>query len=94
MSNTVIIEETLLSGKLEPEAEIEGKIFSEFELKGELALPVGYRDYDGPYNVIPKVVSQELDTADKHLSKDVTVEAIPYYEVSNQTGKTIIIGGN
>lgn len=57
-------------------------------------MPIGYEDYSGPYTVTPKVESQSLSTADKHLSHDVTIEPIPYYEVSNQNGKTVIIGGN
>ena len=57
-------------------------------------MPIGYEDYAGPYKVTPKVESQALSTADKHMTHDVTIEPIPYYEVSNQNGKTIIIGGN
>ena len=57
-------------------------------------MPVGYEDYTGPYEVTPKVESQSLSTADEHMAHDVTIEPIPYYEVSNQNGKTIIIGGN
>ena len=56
-------------------------------------MPVGYEDYTGPYEVTPKVESQSLRTEDKHMAHDVTIEPIPYYEVSNQNGKTIIIGG-
>lgn len=95
MSSAVVIEEGVLSGRIKTDGVLEGHIVTGGGLLvGTVSLPVGYTDYNGPYNVIPKVVSQELDTADKHLTKDVTVEAIPYYEVSNQTGKTIIIGGN
>lgn len=57
-------------------------------------MPVGYEDYTGPYEVTPKVESQSLNTEDKHMAHDVTIKPIPYYEVSNQNGKTIIIGGN
>lgn len=71
-----------------------GSIVSEGILRGSLSMPIGYEDYSGPYTVTPKVESQSLSTADKHLSHDVTIEPIPYYEVSNQNGKTVIIGGN
>lgn len=71
-----------------------GSIVSEGALRGSLSMPVGYEDYTGPYAVTPKVEPQSLSTADKHLSHDVTIDPIPYYEVSNQNGKTVIIGGN
>ena len=53
-------------------------------------MPVGYEDYTGPYEVTPKVESQFLSTADKHMAHDVTIETIHYYEVNNQNRKTII----
>lgn len=84
MSEAIIRSEGILSGS----------IVSEGILRGSLSMSIGYEDYSGPYAVTPKVESQSLSTADKHLSHDVTIEPIPYYEVSNQNGKTIIIGGN
>ena len=76
------------------EGALSGSIVSEGILRGSLSMPIGYEDYSGSYTVTPKVESQSLSTADKHLSHDVTIEPIPYYEVSNQNGKTVIIGGN
>lgn len=52
-------------------------------------------EYNGPYNVVPKVEPQTLQTAQKTLTQDVKVFAIPYAEVSNQKGGiTATIGGN
>lgn len=48
--------------------------------------------YEGPYEVIPRVIAQSLSTATKGMRRDVTVEAIPYYETSNPSGTTAIIG--
>ena len=49
--------------------------------------------YQGPYEVIPKPwVDQYLDTDNKMMAQDVRVFEIPYYEVSNISGKTVIIG--
>lgn len=50
--------------------------------------------YTGSYEVTPKVEqSTVLETANKVLSKDVTVKKIPQFEVSNESnGKTLIIG--
>lgn len=94
MNKVIMIEEKNLIGGIESEGTLQGTIILEGVLKGTLALPVGYEDYSGSYNVVPKIKVQSLPTADKHLKENVTVEPIPYYEVSNLTGKTIIIGGN
>lgn len=64
---------------------------------GEAGLfyPVETSDvYDGSYVVIPSNREQMLETANKLMSKDVTVKEIPYYETSNESGTTVYIGGN
>lgn len=61
-------------------------IISERILDGEAGI------YDGEYRVIPKVSEQTLQTTRKFMTKDVTVEKIPLYEVDNNKGTTIIIG--
>ena len=94
MSKAIVVEEGVLAGKIGSEGTLFGSIVSERALSGSLSMPVGYEDYTRPYEVTPKVESQSLSTADKHIAHDVTIEPIPYYEVSNQNGKTIIIGGN
>lgn len=55
--------------------------------------PEGIETYEGDYNVIPKTAEQELYTKNKMMKDDVTVQKIPYHEVSNQTGTTVVIGG-
>lgn len=51
--------------------------------------------YTGDYEVTPKIEAQKLDTANRSMEKDVTIHAIPYYEVDNASnGQTIVIGGN
>lgn len=94
MSNASMVSEKTLSGKLQVESDISGKLTAEIDIKGSLILPIGYEDYAGPYRVKPKTEPQTLATGDRHLTEDVSIDAIPYYEVSNATGKTIIIGGN
>lgn len=42
--------------------------------------------YDGPYEAIPKVEAQTLPTAKKLMTDDVTVQGVPFYEVSNDHG--------
>ena len=52
-------------------------------------------DYTGEYEVISKVNEDEtLDTAKKYLRNNIVVKAIPYAEVSNESGgRTVTIGG-
>lgn len=48
--------------------------------------------YTGDYNVIPRVYEQSLETRQKSMSNDVTIQEIPKAEVSNIYGITITIG--
>lgn len=50
--------------------------------------------YTGEYSVTPEVdTAQTLETAGTYMTNDVTVKAIPDYEVSNEAGgNTFIIG--
>ena len=48
-------------------------------------------EYEGPYEVTPKTSEQVLPTKMKGMAKDVIVEAVPYIEVSNESGTTVII---
>lgn len=49
--------------------------------------------YEGAYEITPKTSTQTLDTAQKFMSEDVTVNAIPFYETSNTSGgNTVYIG--
>lgn len=49
--------------------------------------------YEGEYDITPKAEKQTLETKDKAMKQNVTVAEIPYHEVSNDTGTTVIIGG-
>lgn len=55
----------------------------------------GFPLYRGEYEVTPKVTEQTLETAMRSMDSDVTIHAIPYYEVDNiYQGQTVIIGGS
>ena len=48
--------------------------------------------YTGEYNVVPKAAEeQRLPCAGKKMKEDVTVQRVPYYETSNDTGITVYI---
>lgn len=47
--------------------------------------------YTGSYEIVPQVAAQTLDTANKVMTDDLTVTAIPYYQTSNVSGDTVYI---
>jgi hypothetical protein len=50
-------------------------------------------EYQGEYNVTPKIVEQTLPTKEKLLLEDMTIKAIPFFNVSNTSGgSTVYIG--
>lgn len=49
--------------------------------------------YGGPYEIVPAVKEQRLETAHKMLDENLVVKEIPYSEVSNlANGLTVTIG--
>jgi hypothetical protein len=49
--------------------------------------------YVGDYEITPKITAQKLETCDKVMRDDLTINAIPYAEVSNvSNGTTVTIG--
>lgn len=67
-----------------------------FRIRFEEGIPTGELPlYTGEYEVTPKVTEQTLETAMRSMDSDVTIHAIPYYEVDNiYQGQTVIIGGS
>ena len=61
-----------------------GKI--EIEVDGKIYIAGDCDNYTGIYEVTPKIFAQHLETKEKHLNENVQIEAIPYYEVGNQSG--------
>ena len=49
--------------------------------------------YNGPYEITPSVDAKTIPTAQKLMKNDITVDGIPYSEVSNASnGYTVNIG--
>lgn len=60
---------------------------------GEVFLINTGETYEGDYNVIPRVYQQVLETKDKLMLDDVTVEIIPLAKTINlSNGYTVTIG--
>ena len=51
---------------------------------------VGGTIYDGEYEITPRVTAQTMSTRDKVMLDDVTIQAIPVYETSNNSGGTTV----
>ena len=69
------------------------KIDTEFSEFQEISVIDEIETYDGPYVVTPAIDSQVLPTAQKRMTDNMTVKAIPYFQTSNpQMGETVYIG--
>ncbi len=49
--------------------------------------------YKGPYEVLPALESQVMETASKRMVQDATILPIPIYRVSNNSGGTTVTIG-
>ena len=83
----------ILKGRVVSYGSLLAKIQTEGMLTGQLTKPIGYQMYSGEYEVTPKVTSQILETSQKVMNNDVTINKIPIFEVSNSSGGiTVSIG--
>lgn len=79
-------EETVLDIELEDS--------EEFDIDFSETLDTGvYGDseYEGVYEIVPKVDAQSLPTKEKYLKEDVTIHGVPYFETDNEVGTTVYI---
>jgi hypothetical protein len=84
-----------LRGNIRSLLTLSGNICSKGSLNGVISKPqyVNHEKYQGDYEVTPKVEAQTLPTKDKVLIDDMTIKAIPFYNVSNTSGgNTVYIG--
>lgn len=49
--------------------------------------------YGGSVDITPSNAAQTIPTANTALTDDITVQAVPYAEVQNAYGTTVLIGG-
>ena len=83
-----------LRGRLAASGLLRGKVAGIGSLVGKMSMPVGYVDYSGSYDITPKVTAQVLQTKDKHMTDDVTIKKIPYFDVSNDAGGSTVYIAN
>lgn len=74
---------------------IDGEVRLECQIDGEAEKILLVNDteaYQGPYTVIPQAWDQTvLQTEGLMMTDNVTVTEVPYFETSNQYGKTVYI---
>ena len=75
---------------------LNGSISSRGTLSGTISKPefLGGEEYQGAYEVTPKVEAQTMPTKHKVLKDDITVKSIPYFNVSNTSGGSTVYIGN
>lgn len=89
----MISQSSALVGKIVPSGGLTAQMSAPGSLIGSLSKPSGYADYTESYEVTPKVTKQSLKTKDKHMTNDVTIKKIPFFNVSNEAGgSTAYIG--
>lgn len=83
-----------LAGSISNDSSLSGSLQKQEALYGRVLINTEYSDYVGSYKITPTIKGSVLNTSDKHMVNDVDILGIPYYEVSDDFGKTIIIGEN
>lgn len=64
----------------------------QFEDVQEVLVGIDSEYYEGSYEVTPTVDGVTLETARKTMSRDLTINPIPYYDTGNESGgRTIYI---
>lgn len=86
-----------IHGELTSGETVHGELANGKTIRGELVpggiASVDYPPYTGNYVVTPSVEEQKLATKQKLLIEDLTIEKIPYSQVSNMSnGITVTIG--
>ena len=85
-----------LKGRISGQGNLNGNIRDKAKMSGTLhyakSKPLPY--YEGEYELTPVWENVTLETKQKSMKENVTMQAIPYAEVDNLAGgKTVIIGG-
>lgn len=86
-----------ITGRLDCACVLHGTLEARGQLTGTLTLPnltpPVHPTYDGEYSVTPRFYEQTLETKEKLMIDNVTVEVIPAHEVTNPAGGlTVTIG--
>lgn len=97
MIHTKIDQIESIHSNIRTKTSIHSKLESKGSINSKVGLPTIVEQqvdiYEGPTTVVPSsYFDQELYTKNKLVKSDITVKQIPFYETTNETGKTIYIG--
>lgn len=83
---------TLSNPAFDVRLQFDGDDCFEVHIEGlqQVTIPKDADPYKGAYEVTPRVDEQVLPTAQKLMADDLTVNAIPIYETSNNSGGTTV----
>lgn len=88
----VNVDASIVGSVIETSAEVSGDISVEAELTTTVYASGEYDIYTGATDVIPLAdAAQTLQTAQKVVMQNITVQKVPYYETSNDHGTTVYI---
>lgn len=88
-----IVTKGVIKGTIQPKSSLKGTLQPKPCLKGTIipSKSSEYPVYTGPTEITSSFEAQTLSVAHKVMVSDITVEAIPTYETSNEFGTTFII---
>ena len=87
---------SVIEADISPVSEIQVELLPTRNISATITIPevVDGLPYTGEYTVVPDFYEQTLDTKNRRLKDDVTVEAIRVSRTSNPSGgTTVYIGG-
>lgn len=89
----ILSEIYILEGSLEPIKGVSADLSAKETIKANLSSGESVDPYEGPYEVTPKVHSdQVLETVGKRMTNNVEVFKVPRWNTSNKSGITVYIG--
>lgn len=95
---TTVIQQGVLRGLIKTEVRLTGAVLAQKgRLQAVVAIPLAAQidAYEGDYEVTPRIDSQTLETAGKRMKDNVQIKAIPFFDVSNNSGgSTVYIGSS
>lgn len=89
-----VTQDVILSGDVANETPLCGSLQSDLVVVGDIAAGNKVAPYEGDYEVTPQVEGQELKTKHLYMTEDVTIHAIPFFEVSNTSGGNTVYIAN
>lgn len=95
---TTVIQQGILCGDIRPKVSLTGAVLAQKgQLQAVVAIPHAAKidAYEGDYEVTPQIDPQTLETAGKRMKDNVQIKAIPFFDVSNNSGgSTVYIGSS